>query len=311
MRWFWASRPETFVTERVFALPCRADKREMTTANTKLIKHLEDAHAIELALVQTLTAHIGVTPAGEYRDLLERHLEETVDQSQRLRERLSELGAGADPIAFVRGVVTTLVGQAVAGAKAPLDLLRGPSGEEKLLRNARDEIASEALEIATYDAIEALADAAGDEKTAVLAREHRTQEEVMLRQLREVVPALARDAFAADVEGNRTYKASQTGAGQAATAATRAVRDAGGKLTGRVRGAAEDLTLSDSGSDSASADVPVEGFDRMGSTEALAALNGLDNEELGRIEAYERTTRNRKSVIDRIGRLRREAAGVA
>jgi ferritin-like metal-binding protein YciE len=267
------------------------------TAKKLVVKHLEDVHAIELALVQTLTAHIAVTPAGEYRSLLERHLSETNAQSQRLRERLGELGAGSDPIAIVRGVVETVVGQALAAAKAPVDLLRGPSGEEKLLRNARDEIMTEALEIAAYDALEHIAEAAGDPKTATLAREHRTQEEVMLKDLRAQVPALARAAYAAEVEGSPSYDLGETGAAQAAKGAA---RTATGKLTGN----------GDGGSAAAAADP--EAIAALPLQRALEAIDAVeDGEQLAHIEAAERRGRSRDRVLARLKRRREEVAGVA
>jgi len=46
-------------------------------------------------------------------------------------------------------------------AKTPLDLIRGTGGEEKVLKNAKDACATEALEIATYTALEHVARAVG------------------------------------------------------------------------------------------------------------------------------------------------------
>ena len=59
-----------------------------------------------------------------------------------------------------------------------------------MLANAKDECASEALEIATYDAIEALAETVGDDEIAALARAHRADEERMLADLRALIPTL-------------------------------------------------------------------------------------------------------------------------
>ena len=56
--------------------------------------------------------------------------------------------------------------------------------------------ATEALEIATYDALEALAEAVGDSETAKLARRHRADEERMLADLRALIPSLAARATA-------------------------------------------------------------------------------------------------------------------
>ena len=193
----------------------------------KIVQELSIIHSIELALVQTLTAHIAITPRGRYRQLLERHVDETRAQAGRIQERLGELGAGRNAIQVAVGTAQTFVGQALAVGKAPLDLLRGGSGEEKLLRNARDEAASEALEIASYDGLEAIATALGDQVTAQLARDHRAQEEQTLRELREVIPQLARDVVSAQVIGEPVYDVGSTGAADAVRATARFVRRAG------------------------------------------------------------------------------------
>src|SRR3712207_9076613 len=61
---------------------------------------------------------------------------------------------GGDPIGALVGAAQDAVGQVIALAKTPLDLVRGTGGEEKVLKNAKDACASEALEIATYLALE-------------------------------------------------------------------------------------------------------------------------------------------------------------
>jgi ferritin-like metal-binding protein YciE len=161
-------------------------------SNDKILQYLEEAHAMETALVSTLAAHAAMAPEGSYRALLERHLDETEAHAAAVADRLDELGASASLIGAAAGLARTLAGQALALGKAPLDVLRGRmSLEEKVLKNARDECASEALEIATYDAIEAAARAAGDRLTARLAIKHRDDEERMLADLRREIPALA------------------------------------------------------------------------------------------------------------------------
>ena len=63
--------------------------------------------------------------------------------------------------------------QGLAFARAPLDLVRGGGGEEKVLKNAKDAASTEMLEIVTYDALERLARVTGDTKTAELAARNR------------------------------------------------------------------------------------------------------------------------------------------
>lgn len=216
----------------------------MPTNEDKLVQYLTEARAMELALVRTLQAHIAVTPSGDYRRLLERHLRETRGHAERLSRRLADLGSSQSIVTAVYDVGQRLAGQLVAFGKTPLDLLRGGSPEEKLLKNAKDEAASEALEIATYDAIEALANAAGDTLTARLAADHRADEERMLADLRSLLPALTAAVVGAEVEGRPTYDASRTGAAQAARAAARELRrdaaDAAADAARAGRGAAAD-----------------------------------------------------------------------
>src|SRR3954453_19303086 len=109
-----------------------------------------------------------MTPRGQYRDGLETHLQETRRHAERVESRLAELGQGNNPLQVGLGALESLIGQALALTKTPLDLVRGSGGEEKVLKNAKDSCAAEALEIATYTAIERLAEQHGDRDTAKL-----------------------------------------------------------------------------------------------------------------------------------------------
>ena len=113
----------------------------------KIVQYLNEAHGAELALVRQLQAQIAMTPRGQYRDGLETHLQETRRHAERLEGRLAELGQGNNPLQVGLGALESLVGQALALTKTPLDLVRGTGGEEKVLKNAKDSCAAEALEI--------------------------------------------------------------------------------------------------------------------------------------------------------------------
>jgi rubrerythrin len=71
-------------------------------------------------------------------------------------------------------------------------MLRGTGESEKLLKNAKSQYWNEFEEIATYHAIEALADAVGDKETAKLAREIRREEERMAKFLERQIPKLTK-----------------------------------------------------------------------------------------------------------------------
>ena len=158
--------------------------------------YLDEAHAMETALVTNLTAHIALTTDPDYRGLLERHLEETRAQVRNIERRRKAIGhARRNPVRAGVGLARDIAGQALVLTKGPLDALRTGDQHDRMLKNARDECATEALEIATYDVLETVAKAAGDNPTARLAADHRKQEERMLADLRAVIARLAVDTF--------------------------------------------------------------------------------------------------------------------
>jgi ferritin-like metal-binding protein YciE len=158
-----------------------------------VLQYLDDAHAIETALVTNLIAHRTMTTDARHRKLLERHLEETRRQVKNIERRRTQLGGkdGRGVVAGALGLVQDVVAQALVLTKGPIDLVRTVNQAERQLKNARDEIVTEALEIATYDYLEAAAKAADDKVTARLAADHRSDEERMLRDLRALLPKLA------------------------------------------------------------------------------------------------------------------------
>lgn len=167
-------------------------------SKTLMLQYLDEAHATETALVTNLKAHIAMTSDGAYKTLLERHLTETEEQVENLARRRAELGedGGRGVVSAGAGLVRDAIGQALVLTKGPLDAVRaGTSQAERMLKNAKDECATEALEIATYDHLEAAAEAVGDTETAKLARAHRSTEEKTLRALRREIPKLARAAM--------------------------------------------------------------------------------------------------------------------
>jgi ferritin-like metal-binding protein YciE len=172
----------------------------MSHHEKKVVKLLSEAHANELALIQTLEAHKRLAPAGPYLDRIEEHIDETRAHAERVQRRLDQLGVTRNPVEAGVALVHTVIQNTLAMAKAPVDMVRGAfNAEEKALKNARDEIVTEALEIAQYDAIEHMALAVGDEATARLAAEIRADEERMLEDLRAQIPTLVAGAVRASV----------------------------------------------------------------------------------------------------------------
>src|SRR5215218_7890446 len=205
----------------------------MTQPNQKILQYLEEAHASEVGLVRVLQSQIAMTPRGSYRSGLETHLHETRAHAERLRNRMRELGRGFNPLQAGLGLAETVAAQALALGKTPIDLLRGSGGEEKVLKNAKDAAATEALEIATYTAIERLASSVGDETTAQLAASIRADEEKMLDRILGEIPKLTRAVVGAEIEDDPSYEITKTGAADAARAtgkaASKSARKTGAK----------------------------------------------------------------------------------
>jgi len=248
----------------------REDPAALQAGREMLIQYLNEAHATEDALVRTLQAHIALTPRGPYRELLEHHLEETRGHARGLERRLSALGATSSLVGATLGLAQSVLGQVIALSKGPLDVLRGHGGDEKLLKNAKDECATEALEIATYDAIEALASELGDRETAGLAARHRADEERMLASLREQLPHLTRAVAAARTGGQGEYSLSETGAADALNPE------------------------------------PWPGYDAQNAGQVVARLGELSQRDLASVADYERANRNRRSVLERVDALTAE-----
>jgi ferritin-like metal-binding protein YciE len=273
----------------------------MTDPTQKIVQYLNEAHATEAGLVRVLQSQIAMTPRGSYRTALERHLDETRDHARRIESRLGELGHGGNPIQAGIGVAETVVAQGLAIAKTPLDLLRGSGGEEKVLKNAKDAAATEALEIATYTALERLARDVGDDATAELAASIRADEQRMLERVLKEIPKLT-DAV---VDGG-SYDIAKTGAADAtrktarktASKAKRTARQAR-KVPGAAR--AEGTAR---GAVAREQDLPIARYGKLTAEEIAGRLPQLTQVELAQVEVYERRTENRTTILTRVQTLR-------
>jgi len=170
--------------------------------DAKLVQYLNEAYSKEKELEVSLEAHIGMTTLTErkaYKKRLKDHLRETKSHSKALERRVKKLGGTPGVLSSPREAVASGVGKVaavakgqVAAAKGPLHAVRGTSEQEVLLKNAKTEYFNEHEEIATYTAIETLAEAVGDKETAKLARGIRRDEERMARYLEKLIPSLTK-----------------------------------------------------------------------------------------------------------------------
>jgi ferritin-like metal-binding protein YciE len=220
-----------------------------------------------------LQSQIAMTPRGSYRTALEHHLGETRDHAHRIEERLGQLGHEGGRLQAGIGTAQTVFAQALAVGKLPIDLLRGSGLEERVLNNAKDAASTEALEIATYTAIEQLARDAGDEETAKLAASIRAEEQRMLDRVLAEIPKLT-DAVAA---GEHSADVKTIGAADAARKAARRTAAAAKRA-----GGAE----------------PWPGYDEQTVDEIRDALTGGDEAKARLVRDYERAHKQRTGVLE-------------
>jgi ferritin-like metal-binding protein YciE/Asp-tRNA(Asn)/Glu-tRNA(Gln) amidotransferase C subunit len=274
----------------------------MSRSEQKVVQYLTEAHASEVALVRVLQSQIAMTPRGTYRTALETHLGQTREHADRVGARADALGRRSDPLTAIADLAETVLAQTLALSKTPFDLVRGSGGEEKVLKNAKDACATEALEIATYTAIEQLARSVGDDETAKLAASIRADEEKMLERIMRELPKLTAAVVGADVKGDPSYDVTKTGAADAARKtgakakrATRQARKVPGvaQAEGQVKGAV-----------ASQSDLAISGYDKLTAEEIVAKLSELSQIDLAKVDSYERKHDNRTTVLERITTLR-------
>lgn len=134
----------------------------------QLIKHIDEAHAMEQNVLRMLDSMISTTDDPSILDALEHHKMLTHGHVDKMAARLRAHGASPSAVKQVGGVLGAL-------AKIPVDLVRG----EKPGRNARDGFATEHLEIASYELLRRVAQKAGDEETAQVAKDIIAEEQQM------------------------------------------------------------------------------------------------------------------------------------
>jgi ferritin-like metal-binding protein YciE len=136
--------------------------------NDQLVKHIDEAYAMEQNVLRMLDGMISTTDDPEILDALEHHKMQTQGHVDRMKARLDAHDAQPSGVRQMTGVLQAL-------AKMPLDMVRG----EKAGRNARDGFATEHMEIASYELLRRIAERAGDEETAAAARDIIAEEKAM------------------------------------------------------------------------------------------------------------------------------------
>ncbi len=144
----------------------------------RLVQCLEDVYALESHLVQALNDHAkDAQDEPMIRQQIEQHLRETELHRDRIEQRLNALG-GSKP--GFKAAVANVLGQMLGGAAG--------ARPNALAKNARDEYASEQMEIACYVELITLAQVVGDQDTMRTAQLNLRDEMAMQQWLIEHMP---------------------------------------------------------------------------------------------------------------------------
>jgi ferritin-like metal-binding protein YciE len=138
----------------------------------QLVKYLTDVHSIELQALAQLKRAPDMAGDPELAEIFREHEKETWEQKRLVEERLEAHGASPSKLKDVTGSVTGVGFALFAKAK--------PDTPGMLAAHAHS---YEAMEEAAYEELERIAQRAGDEQTAAVARQICEQERAMKERL--------------------------------------------------------------------------------------------------------------------------------
>ena len=176
---------------------------ELNARDTKLVQYLNEALTKEKQLEQALQAHIEMTTwrrtASGSNSTSARRSVTRARSSAASRSSAERPRASRGVVHDAAGVVQDVAAKGAAIAQGPVHMVRGTSEQEVLLKNARTEFKEEAEEIASYTAIQNLAETVGDKDTAQLAKAILREEKRMAGFLEKLIPRLTKSVVQAEI----------------------------------------------------------------------------------------------------------------
>jgi ferritin-like metal-binding protein YciE len=158
----------------------------MEDARERLVRYLDDAWAVEKALVASLEEMADKVNDLEVKSLFMEHRQVTHQQEEALEARIRALG---EEPSGSKGVFNQLMG------KIGDFLHRAKDDDDQTSQELMKAFATENFECAMYQSLEAYATAIGDSETAELARMHMRQEKDAADKVWQMIePAAIRPA---------------------------------------------------------------------------------------------------------------------
>jgi ferritin-like metal-binding protein YciE len=138
----------------------------------QVAKHIDEAIAMEQNVLRMLDSIVASVEDDDLKEAFRLHKVETEEHNDRLMRRLEDYEQSPSVLREATGIAGALM-------KGVIDVVRS----ERSARAARDAYATEHVEIAAYQLLERVAQRAGDEETAEVARQNRADEESMARTI--------------------------------------------------------------------------------------------------------------------------------
>jgi ferritin-like metal-binding protein YciE len=158
----------------------------MESTHERLIRYLDDAWAVEKALVDKLRDMAQEVIDDRIRSLFAEHQTVTHQQEENLEARIRALGEEPSGGKGFFSQMMGKIGEAMHTAEDDYD---------KTTQDLMKGFATENFEIAMYQALESYASAIGDSETAQLARQHMQQERDAAEKIWPLIaPTAARPA---------------------------------------------------------------------------------------------------------------------
>ena len=160
----------------------------MAETSTALIKrYLESASAAENHSITQLKTFENEGDNAEVKAIFHAHRLETEQQQERLADRIKGLDGSAST---GKGLLAYIFGMAQKARET------GPEPEERTIQNLMVAYALENSEVAMYESLITMAEAAGDSETAELARSIQSEEREAADKFWKLLPAAALDSYA-------------------------------------------------------------------------------------------------------------------
>lgn len=152
----------------------------MAETSADVIKrYLEDAIAAQKSLENQLSLFAVEADSADVKQLFQEHASETRSQHERLTERLKALGGyqsgGISLLASIFGSITKTAH-------------RAPPSLERTIQNLITAFAAENGEVAMYEALAVMSEAAGDSQTGDLARSIQHEQKRAAESFWQVLP---------------------------------------------------------------------------------------------------------------------------